>query len=82
MKIKTTTTAVIKLSLKYPMSRCNTCIAEPNLEVVIDKLSVFLLNVLNSDVRNDCIITKSHCFYYQMKTNSAVNRNLVNVFDK
>ena len=67
MKIKTTTAAVIKLSLKYPMSRCNTCIAEPNLEVVIDKLSFFLLNVLNSDVRNDCIIRRAIAFIIKWK---------------
>ena len=33
--IKTTTTAVIKNELKYfPMSEGNTCIAEPDLEVL------------------------------------------------
>ena len=33
--MKTTTTAVIKSKLKYfPMSEVNTCIAEPNLEVL------------------------------------------------
>ena len=33
--MKTTTTAVIKNELKYfPMSEGNTCIAEPNLEVL------------------------------------------------
>ena len=35
IEIKTTTTAVIKNELKYfPMSEGNTCIAEPNLEVL------------------------------------------------
>ena len=35
IEIKTTTTAVIKNKLKYfPMSEDNTCIAEPNLEVL------------------------------------------------
>ena len=35
MGIKTTTTAVIKNELKYfPMSKVNSCIAEPNLEVL------------------------------------------------
>ena len=34
-EIKTTTTAVIKNELKYsPMSEDNTCIAEPNLEIL------------------------------------------------
>ena len=35
IKIKTTTTTVLKNELKYsPMSEGNTCIAEPNLEVL------------------------------------------------
>ena len=35
IEIETTTTAVIKNELKYfPMSEGNTCIAEPNLEVL------------------------------------------------
>ena len=35
IEIKTTTKAVIKNELKYfPMSEGNTCIAEPNLEVL------------------------------------------------
>ena len=35
IEIKITTTAVIKNELKYfPMSQGNTCIAEPNLEVL------------------------------------------------
>ena len=35
VEIKTTTTAVIKNELKYfPMPEGNTCIAEPNLEVL------------------------------------------------
>ena len=35
IEIKTTTTAVIKNELKYfPMSEGDTCIAEPNLEVL------------------------------------------------
>ena len=35
IEIKTTTTAVIKTELKYfPMSEGNTCIAEPNREVL------------------------------------------------
>ena len=35
IQTKTTTTAVIKLSLKYyPMSEGNTCLAESNLEIL------------------------------------------------
>ena len=47
IEIKTTTTAVIKNEVKYfPMSEGNTCITEPNLEV----LPFLLLKVLKTDV--------------------------------
>ena len=55
--------SVIKLSLKYSvMSEGNTCIAEPNLEVlpltyaIKDYFSFFLLKILDNDVRSDEII--------------------------
>ena len=37
IEIKTTTTAVIKNELKYfPVSECNTCIVEPEIDSVKD----------------------------------------------
>ena len=58
VEIKTATTRVIKNELKYSaISGSNTCIAEPNLDV-------FLLKVSKSDVCSDVLyqFMKCHCF--------------------
>ena len=58
IEIKTATTRVIKNELKYSaISGGNTCIAEPNLDV-------YLLKVSKSDVCSDVLyqFMKCHCF--------------------
>ena len=69
IEIQTTTTAVIKNELKYfPMSEGNTCIAEPNLEVLpliwFSKGLVSFLFVisLKTDVSSDGTFLKCYCF--------------------
>ena len=80
MKIKTTTTRLIN-ELKYSsMSEGNTCIAEPNLEVlplrIIQSRNNFSLKVFKNNVWSDDTY-KVSLLHYQTTTNSAVNRNLL-----
>ena len=73
--MKTTTTIGLMNEVKYsPMSESNTCIAEPNLEVVPLRIIqqrtslVFLLKVFKNNVWNDntCKVSLLH---YHMTTN-------------
>ena len=62
------------------MSESNTCIAEPNLEVlpltkIMEKTSLFFF-VLKNDVWSFDTLP---LLYYQKTTNSAVNRSLASV---
>ena len=86
IKVKTTITG-LKNELKYsPMSESNTCIVEPNLEILPLKIIqyrtslFFLLKIFKNNVWSDDIYKVSllHC---QMTTNSAVNRNLACVIN-
>ena len=84
-KIKITTG--LKNELKYsPMSEGNTCIAEPNLEVLPLKIIqyrtslVFLLKVFKNNVWSDDTY-KVSLLHYQMTTDSAVNRNVACVIN-
>ena len=60
-RIKTATTRVIKNELKYSaISGGNTCIAEPNLEV-------FLLKVSKSDVCSDVLYQFMKCYCFTIR---------------
>ena len=87
IKIKRTATIGLKNELKYsPMSEGNTCIAEPNLEVlplrIIQQRTslVFLLKVFKNNVWSDDT-DKVSLLHYQMTINSAGNRNLACVIN-
>ena len=67
------------------MSEGNTCIAEPNLEIlpltyaIKDYFSFFLLKILDNGVRSDSTIRSIIAFASRWQQNSAVNRNLISV---
>ena len=85
--MKTTATIGLKNEHKYsPMSEGNTCIGEPpNLEVLpliiiqYGTSLVFLLIFKNNVSSDDTY--KVSLLYYQMATNSAVNKNLACVIN-
>ena len=87
IEIKTTRTTVIK-NEHFPTSKGNTCIAEPNLEVlplqydsVKDEFSFLLLKALQNDVWSDDTFFNGIFLHYQMTTNSAITRNLTSVIN-
>ena len=87
IKIKTTITTGLINELKYSsMSEGNTCIAEPNLDllplrIIQQRTSlVFLLKIFKNNVWSDETY-KVSLLHYQMTTNSAVNRNLACVIN-
>ena len=79
--------SLLKNELKYcPVPEGNTCIAEPNLEVLPFRIIqwraslVFLLKVFKNNLKSDESY-KVSLFHYQMTTNSAVNRILACVIN-
>ena len=81
--MKTTTTTALKNKFKYsPMSEGNTCIAEPNLEVLpLIWFSKGLVQFQFFKIMYVVMTLKVSLLHYQMTTNSAVNRNLACVIN-